>query len=117
MSARRSCGLFIDGTRLFVCFLELGCEFWLGRIDDPKTANDHLLKFKVYLGVNPTDPKDIYVYAYLSKLTLLAVLDAFKLEHSLSKGNPIAETGFPGPFTFSYSLEGKIFMTLVGILQ
>lgn len=93
-------------VRLMFSVSELGCEFWLGKIDR-RGANDHLLKFKVYVGVNPTDPQDIYIYAFLNRLTLRAVLDAFKVEHNFGDQHPLADTGFPGPFTFSYALKGK----------
>ena len=80
--------------------LELGGKVLLGRVGSEKR-----LVIEVYLGIDPTMPRNNYFYGSVNKATIGSLLDAFDIPVSLPQC--VAESGFPNGLLLSYSLDAR----------
>ena len=93
----------------------MGAEIWVGKFkenDEGKIEETKdIFKVQGYIGVNPTDPTENYVYArsYGQNLTIGNLAKAFG--STIEIPEPIAMSGFCGELKFSFSMnEGGQFV-------
>ena len=90
--------------------IEFGAEVWVGKIEGGDDNN--ILKVSGYFGIDPSNPKDNYVYATMNSFAMENLLKAFHLGTALVP-KFVLETKFPEGIIIAFSSEGKFYYVIM----